>query len=299
MYQQTIAEKVSCTGIGLHSGVPVQLTLFPARAGSGIVFVRTDGPDPVEIPARPGAVHSTRFATTLGRGDTTVGTVEHLLAALYGLGVDNLRVEVDGPELPVMDGSAAPFVYLLRSAGIFAQREVRPSLRVRRPVEVCEGAHRIRFEPSRSLRVSYAVEFEHGAIGRQQLRLDPEQLERFDREVSAARTFGFLDEVQALWREGFARGGSLENTVVLDGHGVVNPGGLRWPDEFVRHKVLDLFGDLALIGMPIQAHVKVERGGHSLHLAGVRALLAEPDAWRIHDPGRLSSGVSDWVHLAS
>ena len=297
MHQQTIAEKVSCTGIGLHSGAPVQLTLFPARAESGIVFVRTDGPEPVEIPARPGAVRSTRFATTLGRGDVTVGTVEHLLAALYALGVDNIRIEVDGPELPVMDGSAAPFVYLLRSAGIFAQREARPILRVRRAVEVCDGEQRIRLEPARSFRVSYAVEYEHRAIGRQEFELDGNDLERFDREVSGARTFGFLEEVQALWREGFARGGSLENTVVLDEGGVINPGGLRFPDEFVRHKVLDLFGDLALIGMPIQAHIRVERGGHSLHLKGVRSLLAQPDAWRIHDPIRGRGGAIDLGEL--
>jgi UDP-3-O-[3-hydroxymyristoyl] N-acetylglucosamine deacetylase len=282
--QHTIAEKVSCTGVGLHSGVPVQVTLLPARAHRGIVFVRNDLSPRVEIPARPQAVRSTRLATTLGHGDATVGTVEHLLSALYGLGVDNIRVGVDGPELPVMDGSAASFVYLIRSAGIFAQREARRVLRLRRRVEVCDGERRISVEPSRSFQVSYAVEFEHPAIGRQELHqrsLDPD---RFERELSASRTFGFLREVDAMWNSGLARGGWLDNTVVLDERGVVNAEGLRWPDEFVRHKVLDLFGDLALLGVPIQGHVRVERGGHSLHQKLISALLTNPEAWWIHDP---------------
>ena len=285
MRQQTLAEKVSCTGIGLHGGRAVQLTLQPARANTGIVLVRTDRTHPVEIPARPQSLRSTRFATVLGRGDASVGTVEHLLAALYGLGIDNARVEVDGPELPVMDGSAASFVYLIRSAGIFAQREPRRVLRCRRPVEVRDGERRIRLEPARGFRISYAVEFDHPAIGRQELYVDSPSAERFERDISAARTFGFLDQVDALWRAGLARGGSLDNTVVLDAERVLNPGGLRWPDEFVRHKVLDLFGDLALLGVPIQGHVRVERGGHALHQALVAALLARPDAWRIHVPG--------------
>jgi UDP-3-O-[3-hydroxymyristoyl] N-acetylglucosamine deacetylase len=281
--QHTIAERVSCTGIGLHSGAPVRVALHPARADSGIVFVRTDLCPQVEIPARPRAVRSTRLATTLGCGDATVATVEHLLSVLYGLGVDNLRAEVDGPELPVMDGSAASFVYLIRSAGISTQRATRRALRVRRRVEVCDGERRIGVEPSRCFQVSYAVEFEHPAIGRQEFHVRSPDPGWFERELSASRTFGFLHQVEALWDSGLARGGSLENTVVLDGRGVVNPEGLRWPDEFVRHKVLDLFGDLALLGVPIQGHVRVERGGHSLHQKLVSALLESPEASWIHD----------------
>jgi UDP-3-O-[3-hydroxymyristoyl] N-acetylglucosamine deacetylase len=284
--QQTIAEKVSCTGIGLHSGHPVNLTLLPARAGTGITFVRTDQRQPIEIPAGAGAVRSTRNATTLGKGDACVATVEHLLAALYGLGVDNLRVEVDGPELPVMDGSAAPFVYLLRSAGLRPQRDARPLMRVRRPVEIRRNDQHIRVEPGRGFRVHYAVEFDHPAIGRQELRFDARRASHFDAEIAGARTFGFLEDVEALRRSGLAHGGSLENTVVLDSRGVMNPEGLRWPDEFVRHKILDLFGDLSLLGMPIQGHVHVERGGHDLHLALVHALLDNPDSWRIQDSER-------------
>jgi UDP-3-O-[3-hydroxymyristoyl] N-acetylglucosamine deacetylase len=282
--QQTIAEKVSCTGIGLHGGAPVQVTLLPARADSGIVFARTDRAHPLEIPARPSAVTSTERATTLGRGEVTIGTVEHLLAALYGLGVDNVRVEIDGAELPVMDGSAASFVYLIRSAGLFEQREPRCVLRLRRPIEVRDGDRRISLSPARSFRVTYAVDFEHPAILRQEYRVRSMDPVTFERELSAARTFGFLSDVEALWRAGLGRGGSLQNTVVLDDRRVLNHEGLRWPDEFVRHKVLDLLGDLALLGVPIQGHVRVERGGHWLHHRLLAALLENPDAWWIHDP---------------
>jgi UDP-3-O-[3-hydroxymyristoyl] N-acetylglucosamine deacetylase len=279
--QCTIAEKVSCTGIGLHSGDPVQLTLLPAAPDSGIVVVRNDAEGRVEIPARAGEVASTVFATTLGRNGRTVGTVEHLLGALYGLGIDNARVVVQGPELPVMDGSAASFVYLLRSAGILRQAEPRRVLRVRKPVEVRDGDRWIRVEPSRTFRVSYCIDFTHPAVGRQQLSLDASDEGAFEREVAGARTFGFLRDVRTLWDAALARGGPLENTVVLDDARVVTPGGLRWSDEFVRHKVLDLYGDLALLGMPLRGHVRVEKGGHALHLGLVNALIDTPDAWRI------------------
>jgi UDP-3-O-[3-hydroxymyristoyl] N-acetylglucosamine deacetylase len=279
LFQRTIAEKVGCTGVGLHSGATVELTLNPARAGSGIVFERTDLARPIEIAARPESVRSTAYATTLGRGDATVSTVEHLLAALYGMGIDNARVEVCGPEIPVMDGSAASFAYLIRQAGVFEQDEPRRVLRVRRPIELRDGAKRIRVEPARSLRVSYSVDFAHPAVGRQLLR-DVEFVNgSFEDEVCRARTFGFLHEVEALWRSGLARGGSLENTVVLDDGGVMNPEGLRFPDEFVRHKTLDLIGDLALLGMPLAGHVIVERGGHSLHQRLVAELARHADAW--------------------
>ena len=281
MRQRTIAEKISCTGIGLHSGSPVEFTLHPARVDSGIVFAGHAKGRPIEVPARAQAVVATRYATSLGTGDWSVSTVEHLLAALYGMGIDNVRIELDGHEIPIMDGSAASFVFLVRAAGIYEQPAVRRVLRVRRPVEVVEGAKRIRIEPSRSFRVSYAVDFAHPAIGRQSI----ENLEIadgvFERKLCRARTFGFLHEVQALWRSGLARGGSLDNTVVLDERRVLNPEGLRMPDEFVRHKVLDLLGDLALIGMPLQGHVKVERGGHALHQRLIEELLRDPSAFEI------------------
>lgn len=282
--QHTIAEKISCTGIGLHSGEPVQLTLHPARIDAGVAFVRTDLPHPVEIPARASAVSSTRYATSLGRGDVAVGTVEHLLAAVYSLGVDNLRVEVHGPEVPVMDGSAASFVFLLRAAGLFEQGAERRRLRIRRPIEVGEGDRRIRVEPARGLRVSYAVDYAHPAIGRQSVRELLLDDGCFERDIARARTFGFLHEVEALWRGGLARGGSLDNTVVMDEERVLNDDGLRWHDEFVRHKILDLIGDLALLGMPLEGHVVADRAGHALHQELVTAVLAEPDAWIVEGP---------------
>lgn len=274
MRQRTIAEKVACTGIGLHTGKPVQLSLHPARADHGIVFVRTDRAHPVEIPATSAALCRTHLATALGRGDATVETVEHLLAALYGLGIDNVRIELDGPEVPGMDGGAASFVFLLRSAGAFEQAPRRRVLRVRRPIEIRDGERSIRIEPGRGLRISYAIDFEHPLIGRQRLR-DLVLDERcFERELAPARTFGFAEQVAALWRSGRARGASLENTIVLGSESVLNRGGLRFPDEFVRHKALDLVGDLALLGARVEGHVRVERGGHALHQRLVAALAS-------------------------
>jgi UDP-3-O-[3-hydroxymyristoyl] N-acetylglucosamine deacetylase len=290
MNQRTIAEKISCTGIGLHSGEPVQLTLSPARAGSGIVFVRTDLPKPVEIPARPGSVTSTQYATTLGRGAATVGTVEHLLAAVYSLGVDNLRIEVDGPEVPVMDGSSASFVFLLRAAGLFEQPSPRPRLRVQRTLEIRDGERSIRIEPARELRISYAIDYLHPAIGRQSLDDLVIDGETFEQEICRARTFGFLHEVQTLWQLGLARGGNLDNTVVLDEERVLNRDGVRFADEFVRHKVLDLIGDLALLGMPVEGHVHVERGGHALHQRLLSELLSAQRAWRVVGPSPAAHG---------
>ena len=297
--QRTIAEKVSCTGVGLHSGAPVQLTLLPARVDTGIVIVRNERDRRVAIPARAAAVCSTQFATTLGRGDATVSTVEHLLAACYGLGIDNARVVVEGPELPVMDGSAASFVYLIRSAGIFEQPDRRRILRFRRPVEVRDGDRWIRVEPARDFRISYAIDFEHPAIGRQEFHVDGWDPVQFEREIAGARTFGFLRDVRALWDAGFAKGGSFENTVVLGDDGPLNGGGLRWPDEFVRHKVLDLYGDLALLGTAIQGHIRVERGGHSMHLALVSAILDQPEAWRILGDDRAVQAALEMRRFAS
>jgi UDP-3-O-[3-hydroxymyristoyl] N-acetylglucosamine deacetylase len=293
--QRTIAETVSCVGTGLHNGQPVQLTLRPASVDTGVVFTRTDRAHPTLIRTSPSAVQSTRRSTTLGCGEVSVGTVEHLCSALFGLRIDNVRVEVDGPELPIMDGSAAPFVYLLRSAGLVKQPAARRVLRIRQPLEIREGDRSIRIEPARAFRVNYAVEFDHPAIGRQVFRVDAPDKEHFERELSAARTFGFLHEFRSLWKAGYGRGGSLANTVVLDEKQVVNTDGLRWPDEFVRHKVLDLYGDLAVLGLPIQARIKVERGGHALHHKLVAAIVDHPEAWSIDDPDSRESRGLDFV----
>ncbi len=270
--QRTLAETISCTGVGLHTGQTTDVTMRPAPAGTGIVFVRSDLAHSLEIPVQPDSVIRTELSTQIGRGDVTVDTVEHLLAALYGLGIDNARIEVNGAEVPGMDGSSAPFVFLIRAAGIYEQAEARALYRLRRPIEIRDGNRSIRAEASRSLKVSYRVDYDHPAIGRQVVRAMPIEAARFERDVARARTFGFFRDVETLRAAGRARGASLDNTVVLDEGGVMNAEGLRCEDEFVRHKVLDLIGDLSLLGMPIQAHIKVDRGGHALHQALVGEL---------------------------
>ena len=282
MYEQrTLAEKVICTGLGLHSGAPVELTLHPARVNSGIRFARRHAGSFAEVAARPESVSCTSHATTLGVGDASVSTVEHLLAALYSLGVNNARIELDGPEVPVMDGSATSFVHLIRSAGIYDQHEPQGVLEIERRIEVVDGDRSISIEPARQLRISYMVDFDHPVIGVQKLELDRLQPTLFEVEVARARTFGFLAEVDALRRAGLARGGSLANTVVLDDERVLNPGGLRWADEFVRHKVLDLIGDISLLGIPIHGHIRVRRGGHQMHHRLVNQILKERDSWSL------------------
>ena len=286
--QQTLAEKVTCSGKGLHSGANVALTLLPGRANTGVVFVRSDLGG-AEIPAVPSSVRSIYRATTLGRGDATVATVEHLLAALYALRVDNVRVELDGPEVPVLDGSAAPFVGLIRRAGLFSQQQPRATLRILGPVEVIDGARRISVVPADRFRIHYAIDFEHPAIRRQEIVCESLTAASFEREFARARTFGFLDEVAALRKARLGLGGDLENTVVLDSDRVINPTGLRFRDEFVRHKALDLIGDLALLGVGLEGEVRVERGGHALHQRLVSAILAQPHAteWRGATPEAL------------
>ena len=279
--QCTIAEKISCTGIGLHSGAPVQLSLHPARADSGIVFVRTDLNPPVEIQAKPASLYSTTLATTLGDEHASVGTVEHLMAALYGLGIDNVRIELDGPEIPIMDGSAASFVFLLRLAGVFEQRAERRVYRVATPIEVRDGDRWIRIKPGRGLTADYAVDFPHPAIGQQHIRSLEITPESFEQSICRARTFGFLHEVEALWKAGLAQGGSLENTIVLDHNRVLNQDGLRYADEFVRHKVLDLLGDLALLGIRVEGRIQAHRAGHALHQKLVAELASR--LWESED----------------
>jgi UDP-3-O-[3-hydroxymyristoyl] N-acetylglucosamine deacetylase len=290
--QQTIAEEVTCQGIGLHGGVAATVCLRSAEPGTGIVFRRlVDGRSHL-IPADAQHIRSASYATTLG-GDGEcpgVATVEHLLAALWALDIDNVEVEVDGPEVPVMDGSAQPFVDLIRQAGTRTQPERRPEIRVLRGIEVADEGRRIAIEPASCFGIDYTVDFAHPVIGRQSLSIPILTAAAFERELSRARTFGFLADVERLRRAGLAAGGSLDNTVVLDEHGVMNPEGLRWPDEFVRHKALDLVGDLALLGVRLRGRVHVECGGHALHHRLVAALLEQRDAWVLEGvPARLRS----------
>ena len=276
--QSTVARRVACRGIGLHRGDEVEIALCPAEPGSGIVFVVHPEPNvaPVEIPARANSVLSSSRATILTDGQgTTVSTVEHLLATLYVLGLDNVRIEVHGTEIPMMDGSALPFVGWARSAGRVAQSQPRMVYDVVRPIEFKDGERSIRVEPHPVLCISYGIDFDHPSIGRQSLELSSIAEDCFEREIAGARTFGFEHEIDSLRAAGLAIGGSFENALVLSDDGVLNASGLRWPDEFVRHKVIDLLGDLCLLGAPLNGHVQVERGGHSLHHRLVHGLLGE------------------------
>ncbi len=282
--EQTLDSSVQCTGIGLHSGKPVDLAMRPAAAGTGILFVRTDLDEDVRFPSRADWVVDTLRATTLGNGEVTLSTIEHLNAAFKGMGIDNCTVEVSGPELPVMDGSASAFVYLIQQAGLRPQRRMRRRLVINKPIEVREGDRWVRVVPSREFKLSVGIDYAHPAIGEHHLsnlRITPSF---FAREIAPARTFGFLNEVQQLQALGLALGGSLANAIVLDDASVVNREGLRFPDEFVRHKVLDLLGDLALLGIPLQGHVKAMRAGHALHQALVAEIRANPSCWSIEFP---------------
>ncbi|HZE21048.1 MAG TPA: UDP-3-O-acyl-N-acetylglucosamine deacetylase [Desulfobaccales bacterium] len=282
MWQQTLAQPVTFSGIGLHLGRPVKVTIHPAAANHGLRFVRADLPGRPEILAHYSKVVDTTRATTLGEGRATLSTVEHLLAALRGAGVDNARVAVEGPEVPIMDGSAAPFAVLLAQTGFKTQPWPRAYLRVQRPVELREGQQWMRVLPGEP-RITYHIDFNHPLIQRQRFTV-PLYSEVFAQEIAPARTFGFLKEVQYLQTNGLARGGSLDNAVVLDESGVLNPEGFRFPEECVRHKILDAVGDLALLGLHLYGRLEVSRGSHEFHWRFLRKLMTQENAWRIWVP---------------
>ena len=270
------------TGLGLHTAVPVRLRLAPAPPDTGYVFLRTDL-DGFEIPASVECISHCSYATTLMRTGVMLNTVEHLLSALRGCGVDNAYVEVDNLELPIMDGSAEVFVGMIGRAGVAAQPAARRALRVRARVEVVEGVRRISVEPHEGYEIDCAIDFGHPLIGVQHYRFDALDAEAFAREIAPARTFGFTEEIDALRRANLIRGGSLDNAIVLTPDGMLNETPLRWRDEFVRHKILDIVGDLALLGMPLLGLVKAERSGHILHAALMSKLLRTDSAWEIVD----------------
>jgi UDP-3-O-[3-hydroxymyristoyl] N-acetylglucosamine deacetylase len=277
--QQTLACTASCTGIGVHTGKRVNVTLHPAPPDSGIVFVRTDLGG-ARVLATPANVVDTALATTLGYRGVTVATVEHLMAALGGLGIDNALVEMDAEEVPIMDGSAAPFVELIRSVGIRVQRRKRRALAVRRTVRVKEGDKIAELHPAEGLRVSYMIAFDHPSIATQAIDYI-HSAGAFERELSRARTFGFLSEVKALQANGLARGGSLDNAVVVGDAEILNAEGLRYEDEFVRHKALDAIGDLSLLGYPVEAHLVASKAGHAMNHALIAKLLSDRANYRI------------------
>ncbi len=290
-HQRTLKRSVHCEGVGLHTGRQVRMTLLPAPAGSGVAFVRTDLPRPVTVRVHPENVVDTHHATTLGVDGVRVRTVEHLLAACAGVGLDNVRVELTAEEVPAMDGSALPFVELVRTAGLKRQLAPRTYLRIAQRIAVEEGSRSIQIVPSEQFRVIYTMHFDHPLLGEQSVGLTLSR-ESFAKEVAAARTYGFLKDVTRLRSLGLAQGGSLENAIVIGDDGVPL-GALRYPDELVRHKVLDLLGDLFLLGKPLVGTVIAQGAGHLLHIRLVQEIHRQLTA-SATSPAR-AQAVEEWI----
>ena len=277
--QHTLSTPVSVSGIGLHTGVKVNLRLCPATANTGVLFRRTDL-EGFTIEAQSRNVARVSYATSLMKKGVLISTTEHLLSALAGLDVDNVIVEIDNLELPILDGSARPFVELITKAGLRRQRARRSFIKILKPVEVADGMRRIVVYPADVFHVTYRIVFPHPLIGVQSIEFSSSP-STYAAEIAPARTFGFLEELEMLRKNGLIRGGSLENAVVLDRRDVINPEGLRFPDEFCRHKLLDLIGDFSLLGHPLIGHMVAERAGHAMHAGLVSRLLREKNAWKL------------------
>ncbi len=278
--QRTVAEEISCTGIGLHSGKKVKLTVKPAPPNSGIAFERVDISPNCSVKASFDNVVKTNMATTIGFNGYCVSTIEHLMAAFFGMGIDNALVQIDGEEVPIMDGSSAPFVFLLKDAGITIQNNHKRFLLVKKPIKVKDGNRSVHIYPSNKLKITYKIDFDHPLIKDQAYEISFSQ-PTFIQEISKARTFGFLRDVQTLRNNGLAKGGSLDNAIVMDEFRVLNEDGLRYKNEFVRHKILDFIGDLAILGPIIIGHFVAERSGHSLNQRLLRKFMAHEDYWEV------------------
>ena len=278
--QRTLKNTIRATGVGLHTGLKVSLTLRPAAADTGIVFRRVDLADPVDIKASPYAVGDTRLSSCLEKDGARVSTVEHLMSAFGGLGVDNAYVDVSAPEVPIMDGSAGPLVFLLQSAGIEEQNAPKKFIRILSPVEVHEGDKWVRFEPHHGFRLELSIDFDHPVFDRSQQSVCVDfATTSYVKEVSRARTFGFMHDVESMRAQGLALGGSLDNAIVMDDYRVLNNDGLRYSDEFVKHKVLDAIGDLYLLGHPLIGAFSGYKSGHALNNLLLRRLLETESAW--------------------
>jgi UDP-3-O-[3-hydroxymyristoyl] N-acetylglucosamine deacetylase len=277
-YQRTIGRVVSCEGIGLHSGELSRVRFVPAPVDTGIIFISHHDGHKVTIRAEASHVISTNFSTTLGKDGVIIKTVEHLMAAMAGLKIDNLYVEVEGPEIPILDGSAWPFVKLFQTARIIKQGKRQPYLKIEKPIVISEGERAIKINPSDHFAITYTMSFDHPLFPEQHYTYGDDEI-KFIQEVSKARTYGFLKDVERLRAAGLIKGGSLQNAVVIGEQGVINEEGFRYPDELVRHKVLDLMGDLALLGKPLRAELDVHLAGHSLHTQMVSTILNNKDAW--------------------
>ena len=291
-HQRTLQREIECVGVGLHTGARVAMRLRPAPAHSGIVFRRVDLAGAPPIAACPANIRDVHYAMTIGRDGVTVKTIEHLMAAFAGTGLDNVTVDLAGPEVPAMDGSAAPFVELVRAAGLRRQLAPRSYLKVTRPIVVDLGHRAVRILPDERLRIDYAMEFDHPALHPQAIAFEMSP-SIFTREIAPARTYGFLRDVSALRSQGLALGGSLDNAVVVGDDGVLNDGGLRFPDELVRHKALDLIGDLFLLGKRVLGRVIATGAGHLLHAQLVRDIQAQLDLEADRRP--LPAAIEHWV----
>ncbi len=289
-FETTIQRPVEASGVGLHSGVPVRIRILPAPPSTGIVFLRVDL-DSFSIPASWRHVQKVSYATSLMRQGVLISTTEHLLSVFYSMSVDNAFVEIDNLEVPILDGSGRPFVDLIRAAGIRYHRKRRRYLRIRRPVSVEGGGKRITIVPSDRFLLTCDVFFDHPLVGHQQLQMEVSP-ERYAEEIAPARTFGFEYELAQMRNMGLIRGASLENAVCFDRNGILNPDGLRFPDECCRHKALDLIGDLALIGKPLLGHVIAEKAGHAMHFALVNRIMSDPTLYEILTHDQLGSRAS-------
>ena len=278
--QRTLKKQVSATGVGLHNGVKVTLTLCPAAIDTGIVFKRTDLPGAPSIQATPEAVHDTRMCSALEQNGARVATVEHLMSALAGLGVDNIIVEVSAAEIPIMDGSAGPFIFLLQQAGITEQNAPKKFIKIKKLVEVKDGDKWVKFEPYHGFKMDFTIDFAHPVFENSgsNVKIDFKDND-YIKQISRARTFGFMHEVEYLRANGLARGGSLDNAIVLDEFRILNTDGLRYEDEFAKHKVLDAIGDLYMLGHPVLGAFTAYKSGHGLNNQLLRALQADASAW--------------------
>jgi UDP-3-O-[3-hydroxymyristoyl] N-acetylglucosamine deacetylase len=298
--QRTIKQIVKTTGVGLHSGTKVVLTLRPAGHDTGIVFRRVDLEPVVDLPAKATDVGDTRMASTLAKDGAKVSTVEHLMSACAGLGIDNLYVDVTAEEIPIMDGSASSFVFLLQQAGLEEQNAPKKFIRIKKPIEVREGKGAqekwARLDPYNGFKLKFFIEFNHPAVdGTGQIAEVDFEVDSYVKEIARARTFGFMQEVEMLRGIGLARGGSLENAIVMDEYRILNPDGLRYDNEFVRHKILDAIGDLYLIGHPLLAAYTAHKSGHALNNQLLRALLAQPDTYEIVSFDDLNAAPDGYV----
>src|SRR5512143_464901 len=280
--QRTLKNVIRATGVGLHSGEKVYLTLRPAPVNTGVVFCRVDLDPPVEIPARAELVSDTTMNTSVTTNGVRVATIEHLMAALAGMGIDNVYIDISAPEIPIMDGSAGPFVFLLQSAGIVEQSAPKRFIRIKHPVEVHDGDKWVRFEPFDGFKVTMTIDFDHPAFkGRSQRAELDFSTTSFVKEVSRARTFGFLSQIEAMRARNLALGGSMDNAIVIDDYRVLNEDGLRYEDEFVKHKVLDAIGDIYLLGSSLLGAFSGYKSGHALNNQLLHALFADQTAWEM------------------